>query len=275
MSFPLKHSLERFHPRVYTNKVFLLILGGWLFLSVTQTLHFYWYFEQSLWNSIRWSFRDWFVWFALFACIYAFCADKARFSTFSLLTVFLVACIAFGSGILQTLIITALDFIAGTASRPFWEDFSHFYRKRWLQHLFIFVVFWLLMLNRILIRDGSSENASDALSVPVNEKIKVSDGKEHVWLSQSDIFSIEAAGNYICFHTTQGQLIVRASLKSIEKTLDQQMFVRVSRSNIVKLSAINSSRRRSRSKVELVLANEQTVTIGSTYWRAIKTRLSL
>ncbi|MEL6548268.1 MAG: hypothetical protein AAFQ82_26820, partial [Myxococcota bacterium] len=44
-----------------------VLVGAWLFLSLSQTLHFYTYYNQSLWDSARWSFRDWLVWYLLFA----------------------------------------------------------------------------------------------------------------------------------------------------------------------------------------------------------------
>ena len=169
MSFTLKQSLRRINLGLAAHKVPLLLISTWLFLSLSQTVHFYWYFEQSLWNSVRWSFRDWFVWFVIFAGIFRFCRDRAWLTRFSAASILLVAGIAVGSGVLQTLIITSLDFIAGTASRPFWEDFSHFYSKRWLQYLFIFVIFWLLMLNRFF--SGSRHRRTNSHRTFASERL--------------------------------------------------------------------------------------------------------
>ncbi|WP_086933956.1 LytR/AlgR family response regulator transcription factor [Agarilytica rhodophyticola] len=271
-----------------TYKMILLLVIGWLCLSIIQTIHFYWYFKQTLWNSVRWSFRDWFVWFVMFGCLFSVFANQARFTQLSIRNVLIIAVIAIACGFLQTFIVVSIDYVIGTPSRPFWDDFWRFYSKRWLQHLFVFTIFWLLMLNRSLTspsettvncEKGTSESTSDENTQrPTNErvqKIQVSDGKSNQWIEQEDIFCVEAAGNYICFHTVEGQLISRDSLKHIEKMLDQTNFIRVSRSNIVNVNKIQSSHRVNRSKVELTLANDHTVTIGPTYWRDIKTRLNL
>ena len=141
--------------------------------------------------------------------------------------------------------------------------------------MFVFAIFWLLMLNRFFVRTAEPVPRSENLNDTRSQKIQISDGKDSQWIEQEDIFCVEAAGNYICFHTPQGQLISRSSLKQIEEALDKTRFMRVSRSNIVNVNKIASSRRVNRSRVELVLCNDHSVTIGPTYWREIKTRLDL
>jgi hypothetical protein len=252
-----------------TSKFWALLLGMWIFLSISQTLHFYFYYEQSFWNSVRWSTRDWFVWFVIFAGVYKLCSRHKTLFHFNTQSILTVAAIAVGSGLLQTFSIVSLDFIAGTANRPFWQDFSHFYNKRWLQHLFIFSIFWLSMLNQSRLRNQMKETSSPSLLKDIN-KIKVNDGKHTHWLKPEDIYHIEAAGNYICFHTTRGQLIERATLKQTLLKLDTNQFVRVNRSNIVNLQAINTRSRISRTKIELTLTDGSIVTIGPTYWDKLK-----
>lgn len=280
-----KERIPVFLSHAFTGKVLVALVTGWLFLSVIQTIHFYWYFEQTLWNSVRWSFRDWFVWFVIFGCLFSVFSRRTQFTKFSVKNLFIVVAIAITCGFLQTFIVVSLDFIAGNPTRPFWEDFSRFYSKRWLQHLFVFAIFWLLMLNRFFVKtsvgnDVSQFDESLTTNPPVadktqKERIQISDGKTTQWIELEDIYCIEAAGNYMCFHTNQGQLIARGSLKQTEESLDPARFIRVSRSNIVNINSIKSSHRVNRSRVELLLSNEHSVTIGPTYWRDIKSRLGL
>ena len=141
------------------------------------------------------------------------------------------------------------------------------------------------MLNRAFVKSdepplagkaNEQQSATDASEHGgTAQRVQVNDGQRTQWLQQEDIFCVEAAGNYVCFHTKQGQLISRDSLKRIEDILDQSRFIRVSRSNIVNVNTITASRRVSRSKVELTLRNELTVPIGPTYWAEIKSRLEL
>ncbi len=260
-----------------SRKTLVLLLLAWLALSLSQTLHFYFYFEQSLWNSIRWSFRDWFVWFVIFAVIYKVLRSRAELTGFTPGNLVLVAALAILSGVLQTLIITSLDFIAGTASRPFWQDFAHFYSKRWLQYLFIFVIFWLLMLNYFFAGKASGEDDEEAVegNEDSSSKIKINDGKNTFWFETDDIYSVESAGNYLCYHTKQGQLIARGALKTVFSELEPRGFLRVSRSHMVNRHVIASSQRLTRSKVELILHNGNTIPIGTTYWQSIKKQLLL
>lgn len=256
-----------------SRKILFLVLTSWLLLSLSQTVHFYFYFEQSLWNSIRWSFRDWLVWFAIFAVIYMFFRKQKLLRQFSAKSLVVVALIAIGSGVLQTLLIVSMDFIAGTASRPFWQDFAHFYSKRWLQYLFIFIIFWLLMLNHFFLKSTSRDES--VIAAGSKDRLKINDGKKTYWVNIDEIYSIESAGNYLCYHTMQGQLISRGALKTVFSELAPRGFLRVSRSHIVNRGFITSSKRLTRSKVELVLNNGSTIPIGSTYWQAIKKQLML
>lgn len=251
------------------------MIGCWLFLSLSQTLHFYFYFEQTLWNSIRWSFRDWLVWFGIFAMIYSLCKGRALFTRFSPKNFLIVAAIALGSGIVQTLIITSLDFIAGTATRPFWQDFAHFYSKRWLQYFFIFVIFWLSMLNYFWVNKSKNQSVSPASDAQPQDKIKIADGKKIYWFQAQEIYTVESAGNYLCYYTNQGQIIARGSLKLALEQLEKRGFLRVSRSHIVNQEAIKTSQRLTKNRVELVLNDGNTVPIGTTYWQKVKKQLLL
>ncbi|MEM8984319.1 MAG: hypothetical protein AAGC71_14910, partial [Pseudomonadota bacterium] len=68
-------SFSQLHARSTASlaQVPLWLFGAWLVLSTSQSLHFYFYFEQSLWDSIRWSVRDWLVWYLIFATVFALC----------------------------------------------------------------------------------------------------------------------------------------------------------------------------------------------------------
>ena len=248
------------------SKISLLAIGVWLLISSLQTVHFYYYFEQTLWNSVRWSFRDWFVWFAIFALIYRFVSPRMNLEKLGLKSVAAIAVIGICSGMLQILTIVSIDFIQGTATRPFWEDFWRFYNKRWFQYLFVFVGFWLLMSH------CRAKNASARVN---STSIKVDDGKQTHWLKTEDITALEAAGNYVCIHQGAEQLIVRATIKAFQAKLDSEKFMRVSRSNIVNMGAVVSCKRAGQSKLELHMANGMVVSVGPTYKPAVKAKLHL
>ncbi len=269
MSSPTKPMFDFTNEPRGFSKFWLLLISMWLLLSLFQTLHFYFYYEQSLWNSVRWSTRDWFVWFIIFAGVYKLCLAHKTLLHFNAFSILVVTAMALGSGLLQTLLVTSLDFMAGTASRPFWQDLSRYYSKRWLQHLFIFSVFWLLMLNQLRFRNKTEETPPQP-ALKDADKIQINDGKHTHWLEPEDIYHVEAAGNYICFHTKGGQLIERGTLKQVSLKLDTRQFVRVSRSNIINLQKVASCHKVSRTKIELNLIDGSVVAIGSTYWSKLK-----
>ena len=58
----------------------------------------------------------------------------------------------------------------------------------------------------------------------------------------TDIRWIEAAGEYVCIHTSNGSRILRKALEEMEKALDPAIFVRVHESAIVSKSHIRGLR---------------------------------
>ncbi len=252
----------------HNQKPLMFVVTAWVLLSVMQSVHFYYYFDQTLWNSIRWSFRDWFVWFVIFSLIYHYVGKQLDITTFSLPLLMIMAIIAVVSGILQVLIIVSVDFIQGSASRPFWQDFAHFYSKRWFQYLFVFSVFWMGM-TFFVARDRAANTEDEPT------KVKLFDGKSAHWLTIADIDWIEAAGNYVCVHFGDKQLIVRSTIKDLHVTLGEQLFLRVNRSSIVNVHAITSSHRIERGKLELELVTGELVKVGSTYKSDVKATLGI
>ena len=70
------------------------------------------------------------------------------------------------------------------------------------------------------------------------DKLAVRDGQRTVRVDLSSILWIDAAGDYLCIHTDGGTpagntLILRATLRELEKQLDPQRFPRIHRSTIV------------------------------------------
>jgi len=253
-------------------RTFLLLVSAWLFLSLSQTLHFYLYYEQSLSQSIYWSFRDWLVWFAIFAFLFCIVSRRKFLLETSPKVILIVAIIAVTSGLAHILIVNSIGTLAGTSTRPFWVDVNRLYSKRWLQYLFTFFVYWLLIKNYF-----SQRNTSQNSVIQNNDQstIKVNDGKQNHGVKRADIASVEAAGNYVCFHIGSEQVIARGTIKAVEDELQGSNFLRVSRSHLVNIAAIERSTRISRSKVQLDLVNGTVVPVGPSYWRKVKESLKL
>ncbi len=258
--------------QLLSGRTLLLLIGVWVLLSVSQTVHFYLYYEQTLLNSIYWSFRDWLVWFAIFAFVFVVTSKHKHILAVSPRSLLIVTTLAICTGVVHILIVNSIGNLVGTATRPFWVDFGRLYSKRWLQYLFTFGVFWLLLKNYFSQRSTVETNlANDSPQTT----LKVNDGKKSHWLKLSDIAFIEAAGNYACIDLGNEQLIIRATLKSIESQLPEPTFLRVSRSHIVNTHAIGRSARVSRSKLQLEMNNGTTISVGRSYWSRVKQALEI
>jgi hypothetical protein len=81
---------------------------------------------------------------------------------------------------------------------------------------------------------------------------------------------IEAAGDYVVVHAQGRRHMLRVTMDSLQKSLDPQMILRVSRSAFVRRDAVTAVRRLERGGMELVLGELATVSVGHTYVRAMR-----
>lgn len=65
------------------------------------------------------------------------------------------------------------------------------------------------------------------------DRLAVRDGHRTVRVELATIRWIDAAGDYICLHTDAETLVLRATMRELEKQLDAQRFPRIHRSTIV------------------------------------------
>ena len=71
-----------------------------------------------------------------------------------------------------------------------------------------------------------------------NDTFFIKDGITNIKLTASDVFYIEALGDYVKFHTNQKKFTVLATMKSIELKLAPYNFARIHRSYIVNLNQV-------------------------------------
>jgi hypothetical protein len=107
-----------------------------------------------------------------------------------------------------------------------------------------------------------------ATAPPVDDRIEVRDGGAAVFLAPRDITHVEAAGNYVEFHTSAKTHLVRGTLASWEARLLARGFVRVHRSRLVNKTQIAALKPTPSGDIEITLANGRTV-LGSRRYRAV------
>jgi len=72
----------------------------------------------------------------------------------------------------------------------------------------------------------------------LKDTIALKSGTQWLRIKIDDILWLEAAGDYVCVHTSKENYIVRKPLKTIHQELCQRRFIRLNRSSIVNLSKI-------------------------------------
>jgi two-component system, LytTR family, response regulator len=98
-------------------------------------------------------------------------------------------------------------------------------------------------------------------------------GGKVVVVRSEEIHWIEAADNYVRLHTARGVPMLRETLKSLERRLDPERFVRVHRSCLVDALRVREMRALPSGDYELVLDGGATVPMSRTHRDAVFARL--
>jgi two-component system LytT family response regulator len=86
---------------------------------------------------------------------------------------------------------------------------------------------------------AARQNSSPApTSMQYVTRLTVKTGAKVAVIKTAEIDSIESAGNYVAVHTGKETHILRETLNALEKQLDPDKFLRVSRSAIINLDRV-------------------------------------
>jgi len=110
--------------------------------------------------------------------------------------------------------------------------------------------------------DDSDEPAS------ANRYEKLINVKDRGQIFRVDVDTIEridAAGDYMCIYTADNSLILRETMKDLEKRLDPRNFQRVHRSTIVNLSQVREVKPHTNGECFLVLGSGAQVKVSRSY----------
>ncbi|MDO6426363.1 LytTR family DNA-binding domain-containing protein [Thalassotalea sp. 1_MG-2023] len=72
------------------------------------------------------------------------------------------------------------------------------------------------------------------------ELVIKNDKNEKVFVPVKNIRWIDAAGDYMCIHTTEENYIVRITMKKLESELDSSMFQRIHKSTLININCVKS-----------------------------------
>ncbi|MBL8548565.1 MAG: LytTR family transcriptional regulator [Hyphomonadaceae bacterium] len=103
------------------------------------------------------------------------------------------------------------------------------YRKDVITYAILAGVFWLIQWRA---------EAAAARQTASPERIEIRDGATVAYLQPADVALVEAAGNYVEFHTRSGVRLVRGTLAAWEAKLTPSGFLRVHRTRLVNRARI-------------------------------------
>ena len=101
--------------------------------------------------------------------------------------------------------------------------------------------------------------------------INIKDRGQIFRVDVDSIERIDAAGDYMCIYTADNSLILRETMKDLEKRLDPRNFQRVHRSTIVNLSQVRQVKPHTNGECFLVLESGAQVKVSRSY-RAVVAR---
>jgi len=105
----------------------------------------------------------------------------------------------------------------------------------------------------------------DLVSTRFEKLINVKDRGQIFRVDVASIERIDAAGDYMCIHTADNSLILRETMKDLEKRLDPRTFQRVHRSTIVNLDQVRQVKPHTNGECFLVLESGAQVKVSRSY----------
>jgi two-component system LytT family response regulator len=114
--------------------------------------------------------------------------------------------------------------------------------------------------------DSMSDGSEDAHAAGRYEKlINIKDRGQIFRVDVDSIEKIDAAGDYMCIYTGDNTLILRETMKDLEKRLDPRRFQRVHRSCIVNLDLVRQVKPHTNGECFLVLDSGSQVKVSRSY----------
>jgi two-component system LytT family response regulator len=113
--------------------------------------------------------------------------------------------------------------------------------------------------------DGIADGGGDHASNRFEKLINIKDRGKIFRVDVDTIEVVEAAGDYMCIKTGDNTLILRQTMKDLEKRLDPRRFQRVHRSTIVNLDLVRQVKPHTNGECFLVLDSGGQVKVSRSY----------
>jgi len=102
--------------------------------------------------------------------------------------------------------------------------------------------------------------------------IFIREGERCYFVKVKDIYLIESAGNYARLYVDGKKLYLKRSLNHLEKTLDQQLFFRISRTEIINTNYIKQIQPQAKGRLTVILQTGESLEVSTRQSAAFKNR---
>ena len=116
----------------------------------------------------------------------------------------------------------------------------------------------------------TSVSAGPSFTQP--NRLLIRTGGKLVFIDPREVQWIEASDNYVVFHTNTERYIVRMTMNKLERSLDQNRFIRIHRSTIINVEFVRELRGLAHGDYSVILRNGTELTMTRSY-RHFVTRL--
>jgi len=124
-----------------------------------------------------------------------------------------------------------------------------------------------------ILRKLADGEAIDSNQYP--DILAIKDGSKVSRVPVKDIQWIDAAGDYMCVHATEGTYIMRRTMKELEDELNPKFFIRVHRSAIVNIQYVNKMVSHISGEYHLVLSNGAELKVSRSHRDKVKAMINL
>ncbi|WP_236264051.1 LytTR family DNA-binding domain-containing protein [Dysgonomonas sp. Marseille-P4677] len=112
-------------------------------------------------------------------------------------------------------------------------------------------------------------------NIEIIERVAVKNGQKIDVVLVTEIIHLQAEGDYVMIHSIKGKFLKEQTMKSFEKSLPQDKFVRVHRSSIINIDFILQIELYDRQNQLLKLKNGSQVKISLSGYKSLKKTLGL
>jgi two-component system LytT family response regulator len=111
---------------------------------------------------------------------------------------------------------------------------------------------------------------ADRLAQPAEERLSIKDAGRILRVPLEEILWIDAAGDYMCVHTSQETHVLRATMRELEGRLDPRRFQRIHRSTIVNVGRVKELRAHLNGEYFLILDSGQQLKLSRSYKEKVR-----